>query len=229
MDWIKIPINEILLSGRRDWENYALIKYQALYLQLETEPSDIQLKRILNKKELEFVQSNCEVVSNLIQSQLNVVNKKRNHNKIKYLENKNISKIQTSDRQLSAIKDKTRVYKENNNLKVITKESDLSFVEVTLLDDFKAWLEYKLERKECYKSQKSIKACYNHLLNLSGCSDIKAITPQTIENAKKIIQQSMANNWAGLFELKSRGSPKSSLVETDEEFYAKLNAMGDGI
>lgn len=58
MDWIKIPIDEILLSDRRDWQNYALIKFMALYCQLEREPSDNQLHRILNKKEFDFVQSN---------------------------------------------------------------------------------------------------------------------------------------------------------------------------
>ena len=84
MDWIKIPIDEILLSDRRDWQNYALIKFMALYCQLEREPSDNQLHRILNKKEFYFVQSNHQVVLNLIQSHIKVVQNKRRINKIQY-------------------------------------------------------------------------------------------------------------------------------------------------
>lgn len=56
------------------------------------------------------------------------------------------------------------------------------------------WLEYKKSRKESYKSQQSIRAFTNKLLKLS-LGD-----PQT---AKNIIEQSMANNWAGIFELKN--------------------------
>lgn len=55
------------------------------------------------------------------------------------------------------------------------------------------WFEYKKARKESYKSENSIQAFYNKLLKLSGGSQTKAT---------EIIEQSMANNWAGIFELK---------------------------
>lgn len=89
MEWIKIPTDEILLSSRSDWQNYALIKYIALYCQLEREPTEIQLSRILNKKQLEYVLGEREVVSELIQSHIEVVSKKRNRDKIHYEKKRN--------------------------------------------------------------------------------------------------------------------------------------------
>lgn len=61
---------------------------------------------------------------------------------------------------------------------------------------FTDWLEYKKQRKEAYKTEKSIQLCYNKLIKLSGNN------PDT---ARQIVDQSMANNWAGLFELKNEG------------------------
>lgn len=65
------------------------------------------------------------------------------------------------------------------------------------------WLEYKRIRKESYRSEIGIRKCLTMLRNLSGNN------PAT---AAAIIDQSIANNWAGLFELKrqaytSRGQP----------------------
>ena len=84
----------------------------------------------------------------------------------------------------------------NGDKKVISpkKESDLSFVDEAFKDIFREWLEYKRERKENYKSEKSLKMCYNHLLKLSDDNP---------EKAKLVIEQSIASNYAGLFELKN--------------------------
>ena len=64
------------------------------------------------------------------------------------------------------------------------------------------WLEYKRTRKESYRSEVGAKKCLTLLRNLSGGN---------AEVAQQIIDQSMANNWAGLFALKesppSRGQP----------------------
>ncbi len=65
------------------------------------------------------------------------------------------------------------------------------------------WLEYKRLRKESYRSEIGIRKCLTMLRNLSG---------NNLETAAAIIDQSMANNWAGLFELKRqaytpRGQP----------------------
>lgn len=56
------------------------------------------------------------------------------------------------------------------------------------------WLDYKTSRNEKYKSDRSIISLYNRLYKFSSGNP---------ELARKIIDQSMANNWAGLFELKT--------------------------
>lgn len=65
------------------------------------------------------------------------------------------------------------------------------------------WLEYKRIRKESYRSEIGIRKCLTMLRNLSGGN---------LATAAAIIDQSIANNWAGLFELKQqaytpRGQP----------------------
>lgn len=73
------------------------------------------------------------------------------------------------------------------------KETDLSFVEPSFQPVMAEWLAYKSERGQTYRQQ-GLKACYSKLRELSnGDPDI----------ARKIIRQSMANNWAGLFPLKT--------------------------
>jgi len=61
------------------------------------------------------------------------------------------------------------------------------------------WLEYKKNRKETYKSEKGLKAFINRLIKISNNS------PTT---ANDIIETSMANDWKGIFEIKS--TPKDT-------------------
>ena len=70
----------------------------------------------------------------------------------------------------------------------------IDFVSPEYVEIFTTWLEYKRERRESYKSDKSLRAAYSKLLQLSENDPQKAAS---------IVQQSMANNWAGLFELKT--------------------------
>ncbi len=63
------------------------------------------------------------------------------------------------------------------------------------------WFDYKSTRKESYRSEIGAKKCLTMLRNLSGGN---------AEVAQRIIDQSMANNWAGLFALREgqvRGHP----------------------
>lgn len=68
------------------------------------------------------------------------------------------------------------------------------------------WLKYKRTRGQSYKSEKSISLFISNLTKYSGGD---------ISKARQIIEQSMANNWAGIFELKqptpARGVPQPSL------------------
>lgn len=59
------------------------------------------------------------------------------------------------------------------------------------------WFEYKKERKESYKSEKSKMAFITKLKNISG---------DNAKVARLIIEQSIANNWAGIFELKNKSN-----------------------
>ncbi|MDR2057654.1 MAG: hypothetical protein LBP83_05125 [Dysgonamonadaceae bacterium] len=82
-------------------------------------------------------------------------------------------------------------------LRIQTRETnglDFSFVEKTFKTPFGDWLEYKKGRSETYKTQKSLQACYRKLKKLSGDNPVKAA---------EIVEESMSNNWAGLFEPKA--------------------------
>jgi len=67
------------------------------------------------------------------------------------------------------------------------------WVAVEFAGPFLDWLEYKKARRESYKTDKSLKACYSKLVKLSN-GDAAV--------AAEIVEQSMANNWQGLFPLK---------------------------
>lgn len=66
------------------------------------------------------------------------------------------------------------------------------------------WLEYKKARKDAYTAVSGVKMCLTKLKKMSG-NDPKV--------AQEIIENSMANNWKGLFELSgqsARGHPPNS-------------------
>jgi hypothetical protein len=80
--------------------------------------------------------------------------------------------------------------------KKVIKEIDYSFLQnepKILIDAFRKWLQYKKEIKNHYKSQVSTETTFNHLKNLSGLN---------IDNAMKIVNNSIANQYKGLFPLK---------------------------
>ena len=80
------------------------------------------------------------------------------------------------------------------------EELDLYFVEEEYKDIFIYWLNYKKEKGQPYK-QTGAEACYRKLLTLSGGDKQMMIA---------IIEQSMSNNWAGIFELKNNGNRNST-------------------
>ena len=62
------------------------------------------------------------------------------------------------------------------------------------------WFEYKVKIKSAYKTEESEKACYNMLIKLSNNdSDL----------AGAIVEQSIAQGWKGLFELRTASSQPS--------------------
>jgi len=89
--------------------------------------------------------------------------------------------------------------KEGKNIKTSTNvdAKKPSFVDPAFEVVFSTWLEYKHQRRESYKSDLSLKSCYNKLVKLAGGDPAVAML---------IVEQSMANNWAGLFALKNENN-----------------------
>lgn len=89
-----------------------------------------------------------------------------------------------------------RLEKKEIDTKVsIKKEScDLSFVSEEMRPAVQRWLDYKRSRGETYKSGQSLRAMVTKLEKLSDGSARKA---------EEIVTESMANNYAGLFPLKT--------------------------
>jgi hypothetical protein len=86
---------------------------------------------------------------------------------------------------------------EYENKDVIKKNKKLSFItDASFIPIIEIWLKYKSDRKEKYKSDESLKQLYSKIYKLSSGN---------AELAKEIINQSMANNWAGIFKLKDDG------------------------
>ena len=81
----------------------------------------------------------------------------------------------------------------------------------------KTWLDYKSSRNQSYKSNESIKACYNKLYKMSNGN---------AQTAMEIVEQSMANNWAGLFELRQ---PSVSIQKSkaNDTMQAAVNAANN--
>lgn len=63
------------------------------------------------------------------------------------------------------------------------------------------WLKYKSDRKEKYVSDDSIQTFVKKLIKLSDNNPVKA---------NLIIEQSIANNWAGIFELKQQAQSQQT-------------------
>lgn len=118
MDWIKIPTDSILYSEFKDSELITIIKYQALFCQLEKEPSEAQLNRVFNKKEQKLIQSYKEVVQELCENQIFSVSKKRNRDKENYKQkqtlNKNSASGTKAKRERTVVTDKIREDKKEN-------------------------------------------------------------------------------------------------------------------
>lgn len=121
------------------------------------------------------------------------------------LEQTNIQKNEKENEKEKYTKEKEKEKEKKEEKTSKKKFLDLSFVSSEYMEAFQEWLDYKKARKETYQTQMGVKKCYSHLLNL--CNN----NPDT---AKQIVNQSIANNWAGLFELKTLG--KVSVHPTGE-------------
>ena len=116
----------------------------------------------------------------------------------------------SKEQQLKNIRNK-EIYKE----KIIKKENPC-FVAPEFENVFSVWLEYKHQRRESYKSDLSLKTCYNKLYKLADGDPQKAMA---------IVEQSMANNWAGLFPLKNQINGNNRTSTYQEQRAAELTKL----
>lgn len=104
------------------------------------------------------------------------------------------------------------------------KELDLSFVPSDYLPVIQRWINYKNERKQAY-TQSGIEACYHKILELSNTNSNIAMS---------VIEQSIANNWAGLFELKNGTGTQLSISQNQspssrKESVERLADLSEGV
>jgi hypothetical protein len=114
---------------------------------------------------------------------------------------------------------KVKLNKVKNNKKV---DFDFDFVDIKFKTVFMDWINYKKARNQMYKTQQSLEACYRNLLKF-------AIDDPN--RARQVIDQSMGNNYDGLFPLrevklngKSQFEPQIDTSYIDE-FRAKRESL----
>jgi hypothetical protein len=90
---------------------------------------------------------------------------------------------------------------------------DMTNIPAEYIPSVQLWLDYKRGRGQTYKTQKSFELMAEQLQCFSR-GDPKI--------AEMIVKQSMANNWAGLFELKNATTNGNSNRKNDEDFAREL-------
>lgn len=105
------------------------------------------------------------------------------------------SKRQANDKQTQAYTNNNDNNDNKNNKQLENKFSfDLSFIPNKESQELiLQWLDYKKSKNQKYKSQKSIEVLYNTLKKLSN---------KDFETAKSIVENSIANNYSGLYAIK---------------------------
>ena len=84
---------------------------------------------------------------------------------------------------------------------------NLDFVSDEWYPIFIKWLDYKRQRREGYKTERSLRTCYNQ---------IQKYAENKILYADYIVDRSIANNWQGLFPLK----------QSDIDYITRQNSNG---
>lgn len=204
MDWFKVKVSHTLYDGMTDRELAGWCKIMALTAHLEYMPNNQQMlsqcgPKTLAKIEQCFINIGStlhQCLSKVLEDADEVV-EKREYNKIKKRQSR--QKLQnvnlTGQTESLTVPSKIREDKIRGN-NINTLDSQVSELPEEWRGIFKIWLDYKKDRRQSYKSKSSIFLAYKKLVELSN---------NNLEVGSKIIEQSIANNWAGLFELKNQG------------------------
>lgn len=103
-------------------------------------------------------------------------------------------------------KEEKEIYKEKEDIYSLNTLRSLiseNFDHLSDIDGFalvlQEWLEYKKERKQSYKGLKQVKLLAQKLIQLSN---------ESASRARMIIEQSIVNNYSGIFEIKEENGTK---------------------
>lgn len=105
---------------------------------------------------------------------------------------------------------------------------NFDFLDFSFKNYFLEFLDYRKKIKKPFKTQMSIEACYKNLIQFSKNNP---------ETANEIIQQSIANQWQGLFELKEKNFAKKENLngtarqntENRRQSVANLESLADAV
>lgn len=154
-------------------------------------------------KESEIKANNLKAMAGIKGAEARWNNGNNGNNGIAIREEKEEVKEKGTQKEIQEQKEE----KEKDIDKSISKKKDdrVRFVE-SLPEDWRqvmiTWLKYKSERRESYKSAQSMKVFFKHLQEYSN---------HDVTEAERIIEQSIANNWAGAFPIKDKSyTPKSN-------------------
>lgn len=198
---IAYSLNECLANVEQLLSNYDLFANDGVYFwsnsvlhRLESIENISKERRKAAKKS---VKARAEKRKELINIQEDIIESKSSANAEQMLSNCLTNAEQINKNKINKIKENNN----NNNNPIGYESFSFDFVNEEFYDVFVEWLNYKRERKEKYKTQKSLELAFSKLLRLSDYN---------LQNAKEIVEQSMANNWAGLFKLKEDGKDRRS-------------------
>lgn len=110
MDWTKIPTS-LITRRYSDHELLSIIKYQLIWSLNEESPDQETCLRYMTEKQFKTALEYCDSIAARVSSDVSLVIRKRNANKIRYSKNKEINKIQqaeslhTDDTQLEQIRE----------------------------------------------------------------------------------------------------------------------------
>lgn len=88
------------------------------------------------------------------------------------------------------------------------EDYDFSFMEISFAECMTRWLDYKRSKNQKYKSQLSLEVFYKRMIENSGGQ------PDTVN---LMIEQSMGNNWDGLFPLKEKKGGSSETKQANRQ------------
>ena len=97
----------------------------------------------------------------------------------------------------------------------------LTFVDEDWKELLTIWLDFKKSKGQTYKNENSVKILFNKL---------KRESDNDLEIAALMIEQSIANNWAGIFKIKDNGNKQSNRqYETTSERTEFARKIAEGI